>query len=68
MNRKQLDDLEEKARVASERCLDFNKRGTKSADWYDFVYVASKADGEYMAAATPALILELIAAYKASQR
>jgi hypothetical protein len=64
MTRKQLDDLEEKARMAAERCLDFDKRGTKNGDWYDFVYVGSKADGEYMAAATPALILELIAAVK----
>jgi hypothetical protein len=68
MTWKQLDDLEEKARLAAERCLDFDKRGLKNGDWFDQVWIGSKTDGEYICAATPALILELIAAYKASQR
>jgi hypothetical protein len=64
MTRKQLDDLEQKAHLAAERCLDFDKRGIRNGDWYDHVYVASRIDSEYICAATPALILELIAAVK----
>jgi hypothetical protein len=67
VTRKQLDDLEEKAHLAAERCLDFDKRGDKG-DWYTRIYIASRADSDYICAATPALILELIAAYKAQSR
>jgi hypothetical protein len=62
LTRKELDNLEERARAAAQGRLEIDSRGKR--DWYEKLYIASSADSEYICAARPALILELIDAVR----
>jgi hypothetical protein len=66
LTQKELDDLEAKAQAAAQGHLEFDSRG--KGDWYERIYISSKCDGDYICAARPALILELIDAVREHQQ